>query len=292
MEQADSLATAFVPGHITGFFTSHTAGKPARTGSRGAGVTLTDGVSVTVSPGEGLRFNGTKTEIAPVGTVCDRLGVDAAIEVETSLPLGAGFGVSGAVCLGTAIAANAVFGCGKTENELIAIAHCAEVKAGTGLGDVVAQARGGMPIRIDPGAPSHNRLDGLPARPRIEYATFGELSTPAVLAEETEQLTRAGESALSQLLGQPGVETFMAASRAFAEEAALLTPTVETAIEAVVDAGGEAAMAMLGKTVFATGTGLSDADYEPEVGGVDAGGGRLVGDGDSPENERSPGEVI
>ena len=272
----DSSATAFVPGHITGFFSAHTATTCAQAGSRGAGITLADGVEVTVTPGSGLRLNGEAIEVLPVADVRNRLGVDAAVDATTSLPLGAGFGVSGALALGTALAANAVFDCGKTENELITLAHCAEVEAGTGLGDVVAQARGGLPIRIDPGSPSHGRLDGLPARPQIEYVTFGEVSTEAVLSGDTDELTRAGESALSRLLEWPTLDRFMTASRAFAADAELLTDEVAEALDAVDDTDGDAAMAMLGNTVFATGEGLSAAGYDPQQCRVDSGGARLV----------------
>ena len=287
----DSAATAFVPGHITGFFSAHTATNAAQAGSRGAGIALTDGVEVAVTPGSGCQLNGEEVSITAVDSVRTRLGVDAAVAATTSLPVGAGFGVSGAVALGTAIAANAVFDRAKTENELVTIAHCAEVDAGTGLGDVVAQARGGMPIRIDPGSPSHGHLDGLSARPRVEYVTFGERSTEAVLAGDTDRLTVAGESALSNLLEQPTVEQFMASSRTFAAEADLLTDDVAAAIEAVDDAGGEAAMAMLGNTVFALGDGLSTAGYEPESCAVDAGGARLVdpvaSDADAADKKRT-----
>jgi pantoate kinase len=37
-------------------------------------------------------------------------------------------------------------------------------------------------------------------------------------------------------------------------------------------------MAMLGRTVFALGTGLSDAGYDPEACRIDAAGARLVDD--------------
>ena len=268
-------ATAFVPGHITGFFSVQSAAKPAQSGSRGAGVTLTDGVEVTVTPGSGCRLNGEAASITAVDSVRSRLGVEAAVDATTPLPLGAGFGVSGALALGTALAANAVFDCGKSENELITMAHCAEVEAGTGLGDVVAQARGGLPIRIDPGSPSHGRLDGVAARPRIEYVTFGELSTADVLADDTEALSRAGESALSHLLEWPTLDRFMSAAREFADDADLLTDDVADAIDAVDEAGGDAAMAMLGDTVFAVGDGLSAAGYDPERCRTDAGGARL-----------------
>ena len=274
-QQDNPSATAFVPGHITGFFSAHTTASCAQSGSRGAGITLSDGVDVKVTPGSGLQLNGEDAAVTAVNDVCTRLGVDAAVDATTSLPLGSGFGVSGALALGTALAANAVFDCGKTENELITLAHCAEVEAGTGLGDVVAQAHGGLPIRIDPGSPSHGRLDGLPARPGVEYVTFGELSTEAVLSGDTDDLTVAGESALSRLLEWPTLDRFMTASREFAEDAGLLIDKVATAIDAVDEAGGDAAMAMLGNTVFATGDGLSAAGYEPETCGVDAGGARL-----------------
>jgi pantoate kinase len=58
---------------------------------------------------------------------------------------------------------------------------------------------------------------------------------------------------------------FMQASRQFSRESALLTDRVWNVITDVAEAGGDAAMAMLGETVFALGTGLSDAGYDPSV---------------------------
>jgi len=257
-------ATAFVPGHVTAFFSAHPAPEPAVAGSRGAGITLDDGVHVTVSPAAETRtiLDGDPADVEPVGTVLERLGVTATVETDSDLPVGAGFGVSGAAALGTALAANAAFDCGRSENELIRLAHVAEVEAGTGLGDVVAQARGGVPVRLDPGAPGEGFLDGVPARPRIEYVSFGGLSTAAVLDGDTSDLTAAGDRALSALREEPTLPTLLAESRRFAREADLLTERVTEAVDAVLDAGGEAAMAMLGETVFALGTGLTDAGYD------------------------------
>ncbi|MFC4356724.1 pantoate kinase [Halobium salinum] len=264
-------ATAFVPGHVTGFFSAHPDEDPTVAGSRGAGLTLTDGVTVTVRRADGdadapvVRLGGSAADIDPVDRVLDTLRAPARVEAETDLPLGAGFGVSGAAALGTAFAANAVFDRGLSENELVTVAHGAEVLSGTGLGDVVAQARGGIPIRLEPGAPEHGKLDGIPARARVEYVTFGELSTADVLAGDTETLSTAGREALSTLVGDPTLPTFMRASRTFAREADLLTEQVTEAIRDVSDAGGEASMGMLGETVFAVGTGLTDAGYDPTV---------------------------
>jgi pantoate kinase len=260
-------ATAFVPGHVTGFFSAHPDDDPTKAGSRGAGLTLTDGVEVTVEPADEptVVLDGEPIDVDPVTTVLETLDASARVEAESDLPLGAGFGVSGAMALGTAFATNHVFERKLSRNELVTIAHGAEVQAGTGLGDVVAQAHGGIPIRLEPGGPQTNALDAVPARARVEYVTFGELSTADVLAGDTEQLSVAGKKALSRIVREPTLLSFMYASRQFAREAELLTPDVEAAIEDVAAADGQASMAMLGETVFALGTGLSDAGYEPSV---------------------------
>ena len=285
-----SRETAVVPGHVTGFFSAHPATRAAAAGSRGAGVTLSTGVTVTVTPTDAatsLALNGESASVSAVVDVLDALGVRARVEMTTDLPVGAGFGVSGAAALGTAMAANAAADCGRSENDLVRIAHEADVACGTGLGDVVAQARGGVPIRLEPGAPEYGSLDGIPASPRVEYVSFGSLSTADVLAGDTDRLSVAGTDALDRVTDDPRLETFMAASRAFAERANLLAPRVEAAIDAVAAAGGSAAMAMLGQTVFALETGLSDAGYDPHVCQTHSSGARLLRD-DSAADESVP----
>lgn len=271
-------ATAFVPGHVTAFFSVHRTGDPETTGSRGAGLALSDGVRTTVEPSARttVHLNGREVDMPPVERVLDALEATASVRIETPLPIGSGFGVSGGATLGAALAADATFDGGHSDNELIHAAHVAEVESDTGLGDVVAQARGGIPIRLEPGGPDAGRLDGLPARPRIEYVAFGELSTESVIAGDVERLSAAGERALSTLRTGPTLPRLFAAARTFAREADLLTPRVETAIQAVGDAGGEAAMAMLGETVIALGDGLTAAGYDPAVCRVDPRGGTLL----------------
>ncbi len=257
--------TAFVPGHITGFFSTQPDDDPTKAGSRGAGLALTDGVTTTVTPAPEtvIEIDGERVHVAPVERVLGALRVSARVSAESALPLGSGFGVSGALALGTALAANRAFDRRLSTNELVTIAHGAEVEAGTGLGDVVAQAQGGIPIRLEPGAPPHGTLDSIPARVGIEYQTFGEVSTEEVLADNTDAIDDAGRTALSRIVEEPTLTSFMFASRHFARETGLLTTEVRDAVRAVADAGGQASMAMLGNTVFALGTGLSDAGYDP-----------------------------
>lgn len=257
-------ASAFVPGHVTAFFSVHRHEDPARSGSRGAGITLSDGVTTRVEPADDTRIllDGEVVDIPPVARVLDAVDVTARVDIEADLPIGAGFGVSGAAALGTALAANRALDCGYTENELVQIAHVAEVESGTGLGDVVAQARGGVPVRLQPGAPGNGTLDGVPGTARIEYVSFGALSTTEVISGRTGRLSTAGEEALSALRERPTLPRVFSLGREFARETDLLVPEVATPIEDVGDAGGEATMAMLGRTVVALGSGLTDVGYD------------------------------
>jgi pantoate kinase len=273
--------TAFVPGHVTTFFSVHRRTDPLATGSRGAGIALSDGIQVSVVPAEEttVRLNGSPVAAEPVAGTLGPLGLDATVTAETPLPPGAGFGVSGGLALGSALAANHVADLARSKNELVRAAHAAEVAAGTGLGDVVAQARGGVPIRLEPGAPPAGAFDGVPATARIEYVSFGELDTASVIGGDTEALSAAGEAALERLRDRPTLPTLFAAGREFARDADLIVPRVEAAIEAVRSAGGEACMAMLGETVVSLGTGLSDAGYDPAVCRIQTAGAALRPDG-------------
>lgn len=251
-----------------------------RTGSRGAGIALGDGVDIEARPSEHaqVRMDGEAVRVESVELVLTQFDVTAEIDVSTDVPIGAGFGASGAMALGTAL----VLGClderARSRNELVSIAHAAEVTAGTGLGDVMAQAHGGVPIRIEPGAPEIGMLDDIPATGNIEYLTLGELSTEDVLAGETAPIDTAGGSALITLREYPTLEELVRTSRRFADESALLPDDVATIIEDVEDQGGHASMAMLGRTVFSLGSGLSDAGYDARSCEIDSCGARITAD--------------
>ncbi len=288
-----ATAHALVPGHVTGFFGVHRAATHTDTGSTGGGVAVGDPIRVAVTvdaerctdggvttndhQSGHVRFGGRSLTIDPLARLEDRLGVAMDVTVESPFPLGVGFGVSGAVTLGAALAGIRAAGLEQTERTALEHAHAAEVAASTGLGDVVAQARGGVPLRLEPGA--RGRLDGLPAAGRVEYLVLGELSTPSVLEGETDAITAAGERALERVRADPTMVTFAQAARRFAREADLVTEAVDTVIADVTDAGGQAFMSMLGETVVALGTGLSDAGYDPTVTRIDPAGARLESDG-------------
>lgn len=278
---APETVSVFVPSHVTGFFSVHEHDDPAKAGSRGAGLTLTDGIECTIEPvpETTVEVDGATTDVASVEHVLEAFEPSARIEIDPTAPIGAGFGLSGAMALGTAIGLNALSEEARTANELARIGHVADVSAGTGLGDVVAQQRGGIPIRREPGAPEHGELDGVPGAGRVEYATLGDLSTEEIITGDVDSINAAGEAALAGFLERPSLERLLGHSREFARDSGLLPDELSVVIDAVEEAGGEAAMGMLGRTVFALGTGLTDAGYDARACRIDHGGARLASDG-------------
>ncbi|PSQ10623.1 sugar kinase [Halobacteriales archaeon QS_5_70_15] len=261
-------ATAFVPGHLAGFSGVHRADDPTAAGAAGGGIVVSDGVRVTVGPTEEsdlvVELNGEPVGFGAVSRVLKALRVPGArVEAETPLEPGTGFGVTGAFALGTALAANAAFGRALSEDELVTVAHGAEVH----------------PLRLEPGAPAHNRIDGIPERCRVEYLVLdgpAELDAELPPPEESELRSGAAGRALSAVVQEPTLPVLMRASRRFSREADLLTESAREVVETVNRSGGEAAVAAGGPTVFALGSALSDAGYEAERTEVDVAGARMA----------------
>lgn len=241
---------AYAPGSVTGFFAPPPPGSSS-TRSRGASFATEAGVVAEVTAAESteVRIDDEPRPVEPVAGVLERLGVTATVDLTISIPLGAGFGASGAATLSTALAANATFDLGRSRSALLDAAHRAEVAAGTGLGDVFVQDAGGLVWR------TVDEIHAAPLTDRVEYVSFGSISTSEVLADEgtLDRIREAGERAIERLSEPPTVREFTALSWTFARETGLVTDRVREAVERVRAAGGEASMAMLGETVFAVG---------------------------------------
>jgi pantoate kinase len=180
------------------------------------------------------------------------------VAIDTRLPLGCGFGVSGASCLATAFALNELFGLGKSRPELGMVAHCAEVEHLTGLGDVCGQYHGGCILRLARHQPLVAHRVALEPK-EVFIRSFGPLATDTVLKDEPTRraINAAGDRALSKLIdfsdGRPmKLHELIAVSREFAEESSLIrSAQVRRALQEVDRSGGFGSMIMLGNGVFA-----------------------------------------
>ncbi len=252
---------AFVPSHITGFFAAKRQEDPLKSGSIGCGLCLSLGATTSVQAAEEteILLNGQITEAPVSGFVVEKLARSPVrVKTQLDMPLGAGFGASGAGALGAAYALNAYFDLGLTANGAASIAHVAEVSNKTGLGDVIAQNTGGLVVRLEAGAPGIGVVDRIPVQPlKISYVVRGPISTKEVLSDQKamQEINHAGEAALKELLKRPTIKDFMLLSRRFTSQIGIASDWALDAIEAVEAAGGMASMIMLGDSVFAIGGG-------------------------------------
>lgn len=253
-------ARAFAPAHITGFFETHHHSNSVIKGSTGCGIVLNAGVETTVTIREDIEktkisLNGKEVSGNTISTVLEMItDLPAKVQSQANIPIECGLGASGAGALSTAYALNDALSLNLTANELNEIAHVAEVKNSSGLGDVAAQTIGGIVIRTAPGAPHVGKHDQIPC-PEIDIycVVLGELPTESVLGNE-EMLGRinlAGRRSMDKLMETPSVENFMSCSRDFCIDTGLANEKVIDIIEAIESVGGRASQAMLGNTVFA-----------------------------------------
>jgi pantoate kinase len=254
------FAKAYAPGHITGFFQIHENENPHRKGSTGCGIVLNGGVTTEVRVGEAVEkteifLNGKEVEGRTTRTVAEMI-TDMPVRISSwaEIPIGCGFGASGAGAIGTAYALNRALSLNLTSKSLNEYAHVAEVINCSGLGDVAGQSSGGVVIRLQPGGPEFGLVDSIPVHEtRVFCIVLGEIQTKSVLkdASASWRINTAGKASMSELLKKPTLENFMYLSKEFASKTGLMSSRAMNIIEAVNASGGMASQAMLGDTVFA-----------------------------------------
>lgn len=274
---------AFAPAHLTGFFEirdEHV--NPYRKGSRGAGLNLHDGVTATVTiddarSGRSVTINGAPDEAAVIHTTLDGLlgtdyGAHVTVAIESPLPAGQGFGLSGAGALatGTALARLLTF----PQKNAVWEAHRAEVLHRTGLGDVPAQALGGAEIRITAGPMPMGVLERFAGRETRHHEVIccvleEPLPTRSVLDDPAARarINEAGAMSVDALRAEPTLAKYMEESAAFAARVGLTSPTLADAL-VTARRYGPATQTMLGNSLHL----LLDTrrqDYDP-VGAVEA----------------------
>jgi len=261
-------ASAFAPGHITGFFQiCDEPEDPLMKGSRGAGFSISIGVQtkILVEPSErdviSVVMNGRVTGEAVVSenTVRRMLAmaeepqrVEVIHEIET--PIGAGYGSSGGGALTIALAMNEALGLGLSYVDASRVAHLAEIECKTGLGTVFAATQGGFGVLYRPGAPGigesikYDRSDGLTAF----CAHFGPISTRDALSDPVlrRRINDLGGDFVDEIRGNLGPSRFMALSREFTDYVGIATPRLEAVLNAADRAGVPCSIAMFGEALF------------------------------------------
>lgn len=257
-------AIAFAPGHISGFFEPVIYPNDlAKSGSRGAGICLSLGAVSEVSISESNKqsieiYINKKPSPAPVTALAikDIIGeskLKVVVNTTLQLPIGQGFGMSGAGALSAAIATAKLIGL--TKEDALKAAHFAEVKSKTGLGDVLASFFGGLEVRKSPGLPPWGLIEHIPCKSDVVICVIGKkINTKDVLNDESkiEVIKEQGKYCIKKLLENPSVENFFRLSQIFTKKIGIADEKVIEAIEATKDYG-MSSMSMLGNSVFAIG---------------------------------------
>ena len=233
----------WIPLHVTGLWIPVWRHSLLLSGSLGAGLLMEPGIEV-----EATRAREWRVEITVEGSQLSSLpsvasetlklmnsATPAHIRISSPVPLGAGFAVSAGIALGIALGAGLLSGMGLLESA--SIAHEAEVRAGTGLGDVVAMLYGrGLEIRIAPGGPGLARVESYPV-PRLEIlaAVLGRMETREMHRVLGERLYEAAAPRLARLLSRPELITFLQEARGFSIESGMVTEELARLLDKLVD---------------------------------------------------------
>ncbi len=236
-----------VPHRISGFFeivdsvNGIKIKNPERIGSRGAGFCVNAYGKTEISIQDIQGFNEIGKEIYINGKRVDSNAetTDFIIEYvkkyvknpykiiinhKFDLPVGCGYGASGAGALGTIFGLDYLLDLRLSYLEKGKIAHIAEVVNHTGLGTVCGQLGGGLGILKEPGYPCVYQRISIPKKLRIICGTFGPIHTKSILTDPILNLKikEAGKKALEKLVLSPNINTFISLSIEFVNNTEIL----------------------------------------------------------------------
>lgn len=256
-----SESMAFAPANISCIFRIYRHKSPRWMGSYGVGFTLNNGVIVNVSKSKRteVEFNNEPINFPTVRSVIKKLTDDGIrVQIKSGLPLGCGFGLSGASALATSYAVNKLLKSGRADKELAVIAHTAEVENRTGLGDVVNQYYGGFCLKLKPS--SCFIIKKIPINNADVYCRyFSAISTKSVITSQKLKgsINKAASAALAKIKDEiktgkrMKLRDIIRISKEFAENSGLLKDkTTVQAIKNIEKNNCSASMIMLGNAVF------------------------------------------
>ncbi len=260
---------AFCPAHVTGFFKAEIEDriKPEHIGSLGAGFSIQEGVTTSVRVRPKTNKNGSNFQLTLAGykpddTQVSEFVIDEFLELvkeeyflevhhDISIPVGYGLGCSGAVALSLAIALNQALNTKLSKTRVGQIAHIAEIKCQTGLGDVLGSYYGGFKIITKAGAPGIGLVQKMDIdSSNVIMICFSPVSTKQFLNERMSSINGLGGKMVEKLVESKNCNEFQDMSLRFANYVNVITPRMNKVIKKLHDNGIKCGIAMFGETVF------------------------------------------
>ncbi len=263
-------SSAYSPSHITGVFRiCNGIEDPLRIGSIGAGVSLSSGVKTDVNVTYSTRPHSDiklKSRFTSSGTpfVSERViskfqeivKVPFSVEVTHNIdvPVGSGFGVSGAAALSLAISLNDALGTGLSDLKVAQLAHIVELECKTGVGTVIAEVEGGIELRVKAGAPGIGKIERIesPRDSMVVAVTTGDMLTRTALEDLTirKSINETSKQFLDLVFRERSLDSILRASRDFGRSLGFLTDDMNRLVDVADASGYVCGIAFFGKTIF------------------------------------------
>jgi pantoate kinase len=268
IEEPLSVAKAFSPGHITGFFQVPDDAcclNPLHKGSKGAGFSIDRGIATTAylyestKPEYQIWINGIKSRNAEVSKWVIEKYLELAdrpyfirIHHDVEIPIGFGLGSSGAAALSVSYVLNQALDTGLTRSQAAQVAHHADIACNTGLGTVIAEFTGGFEMRTRAGAPGIGSVSkiNLDKNYKAVVLCLAPILTKSFLTNRINEINGLGGLMLTKLAASKSVDDFLKMSCRFAETLGLTKGRCEGPIASLKTRGIESSVALFGQTVF------------------------------------------
>jgi pantoate kinase len=261
---AISIAKAYSPSHITGFYSEVKDESILNRGSLGAGISIRKGVRSTVELYDSehnnfiIVINGVISKDAIVSKFVineflKRTNKNYFIKVshEVNLPIGYGIGTSGSAALSLAFALNDALSLGLSDMESAQIAHKADIECKTGLGTVLSEFHGGLCIRIKGGAPGIGKTNVIRINNyKAAIFCFSPMFTQYFIESIRKISNDECYNMMMKVLKTKSAVDFLELSYKFSQSLGFVNKTCNNLMDLLTQNGFHSSAALFGQTVF------------------------------------------
>jgi pantoate kinase len=268
-----SIAKAFCPGHLTGFFATDKSVQmthPNFNGSLGAGFSISKGIYTTVkvyndfSKNYKILINGVNSFDATVSKFVIEYylkminkPVFVSVDHESEIPIGYGLGSSGSAALSLSYALNQALKTNLSKIHAAQVAHQADFICKTGLGTVISEFTGGFEIRTSIGGPGIGKILKIPISSKYRAIVFcikpistSQLLNKSLFSSEYDLLNNSGKAMIDELVKNPDIDTFLELSSDYAKKCGLRDGFCKDPILSLESLGVKSSVALFGHALF------------------------------------------
>jgi pantoate kinase len=259
-----SIAKAFSPSHITGFYSEIKDESILKHGSLGAGISISKGVTTEVElyrhDKNNFRtsINGVISKDAIVSKYVineflkrSRKKYFVRVNHHVEVPIGYGMGTSGSAALSLSYALNHALSLGLSDIESAQIAHEAEIHCKTGLGTVLSEYYGGLCFRLKGGAPGIGKTSVLKINnSKVAIFCFSPIFTRYFIQSIGRISNHKCLNIMMKILKTKDIVDFLDLSYHFSQSLKFVDKSCNSLMDVLAHNGFHSSAALFGQTVF------------------------------------------